>query len=267
MRWLRRASGHNGKVMRLAGQYDVGSRLINRYFRHDPFRSFLILSLVIHLLFLISWPRPRSGRFQDISSITVELVRQKKPSPARRKVPEKHSIPRKKTTVSKTKRILVAKKPAIKKTAIRKKRPAARKNEPDLSQIRRKLAKEKREKAVSQIKNRLAKEKPVRPTAALSVAGSYQLNRYAELLKAKITDNWKLPELLLKEKLTATIAITIDASGRLVSQQPEKMSGNQLFDDSIIKAIARSAPFPRFPPAMSKDQEEFVLTFDPNDKQ
>jgi len=253
--------------MRLSGQHDFSSRFTTRFFRHDPFRSFLILSLAIHLLFLISWPRPRSGRFQDINSIAVQLVQQGKPSPVHKKVPAKKTIPRKKTTISKKKRILVAKKPAVKKSAIRKKRPAARKNKPDLSKIRRKLAREKQEKAVDRIKSRLAREKPIQPVAAHSAAGSYQLNRYAEQLKAWITDHWQLPELLLKEKLTATIAITIDASGKLVRQQPEKMSGNQLFDDSIFKAITRSAPFPSFPPAMNKDQEEFVITFDPNDIQ
>jgi len=253
--------------MRLSGQHDAGNRLINRYFRHDSFRSFLILSLAIHLLFLISWPRPRSGRFQNMSSIAVQLVQPSKPSPVRKKVPAKKTIPRKKTTISKKKRIIVAKKPTVKKSTIRKKRPAARKKKPDLSKIRQKLAREKQEKAVSRIKNRLANEKPIRPPATLSAAGNYQLNLYAEQLKAWITDHWQLPELLLKEKLTATIAITINANGQLINQQPEKMSGNQLFDDSIFKAITRSAPFPPFPPAMNKDQEEFVITFDPNDIQ
>jgi len=252
--------------MRMSGQHHVTSRSTIQFFRHDSLSSFLILSLVIHLLFLISWPRPKSGRFQDISSITVELVQQKKPSPAHKKAPAKKTIPRKKTTISKKKRIIVAKKPTVKKSTIKKPRPAAREKKPDLSKIRQKLAKEKQQKAVSRIKNRLANERPVRP-AALSAAGSYQLNRYAEQLKAWITDHWQLPELLVKEKLTATIAITIDASGKLVRQQPEKMSGNQLFDDSIFKAITRSAPFPPFPPAMNKDQEEFVITFDPNDIQ
>jgi len=69
----------------------------------------------------------------------------------------------------------------------------------------------------------------------------------------------------LKEKLTATISLTIDSTGKLLRQNPEKMSGNRLFDDSILKAIKRAAPFPPFPPAMDKAQEEFVITFDPND--
>jgi len=252
--------------MKLSGQYNFSRQGTSRLFRQDPFHSFLILSLVIHLLFLISWPRPKSGRFQNINSIAVQLVRQSKPSPVHKKAPAKKTIPRKKTTISKKKRIIVAKKPTVKKSTIKKPRPAAREKKPDLSKIRQKLAKEKQQKAVSRIKNRLANERPVRP-AALSAAGSYQLNRYAEQLKAWITDHWQLPELLVKEKLTATIAITIDASGKLVRQQPEKMSGNQLFDDSIFKAITRSAPFPPFPPAMNKDQEEFVITFDPNDIQ
>ena len=126
---------------------------------------------------------------------------------------------------------------------------------------------EEKKKAVSRIKTRLAQNKTANPPAAISAVDNYQLNHYAEQLKAWITDHWQLPELLLKEKLSATVSLTINAAGNLVKQNSEKMSGNRLFDDSILRAIARAAPFPSFPPAMDKTQEEFVITFDPNDIQ
>ncbi len=184
---------------------------------------------------------------------------------ARPAAPARKVIPRKKSVISKKKRIITANKPTVKKSHIKKIKPAARNKKPDLSNIRRKLAKEEEEKAVNRIKTRLARNKTANPPAATSAVGNYQLNRYAEQLKAWITDHWQLPELLLKEKLTATVSLTIDSTGRLVRQNLEKMSGNRLFDDSIIKAIKRAAPFPPFPPAMDKAQEEFVITFDPND--
>jgi colicin import membrane protein len=199
--------------------------------------------------------------------IAVLLINQSPKPSARQAAPAKKTIPQKKSTISKKKRILIAKEPALKKSPIKKSKPAVRSKKPDLSKIRRKLAKEEQEKTVEQIKARLAQNKTANPPAAISAAGNYQLNRYAEQLKAWITDRWKLPELLLKEKLSATVSLTIDAAGNLVKQHPEKMSGNQLFDDSILKAIARAVPFPPFPPAMDKPQEEFVITFDPNDIQ
>jgi len=198
--------------------------------------------------------------------IAVLLINQPRHPPTRRAAPAKKVIPRKKTTISKKKRILIAKKPALKKSII-KKRPAARSKKPDLSKIRRKLAKEEHKKMIDQIKARLARNKTANPPAAMSAVGNNQLNRYAEQLKSWITDHWQLPELLLKEKLSATVSLTINAAGNLVKQHSEKMSGNQLFDDSILKAIARAAPFPPFPPAMDKTQEEFIITFDPNDIQ
>ncbi|NIA20224.1 MAG: TonB family protein, partial [Xanthomonadaceae bacterium] len=155
----------------------------------------------------------------------------------------------------------------VKKSPIKKNKPAARSKKPDLSKIRQKLAKEEEAKAVSRIKARLARNKTANQPAAISAVGNYQLHRYAEQLKAWITDHWQLPELLLQEKLSATVSLTINAAGNLIKQEPGKMSGNQLFDDSILKAISRAVPFPPFPPAMDKAQEEFVITFDPNDIQ
>lgn len=240
---------------------------MTKFFRDEPIRSFLLLSLIVHLFFLISWPRPKNYGHREMDRIAVLLMKQPKQPPTRRTAPAKKVIPRKKSTISKKKQIIVAKKPAVKKSSIKKTKPAARSKKPDLSKIRRKLAKEEQEKTVEQIKARLAQNKTANPPAAISAVGNYQLNRYAEQLKAWITDHWQLPELLLKEKLSATVSLTINAAGNLVKQHPEKMSGNQLFDDSILKAIARAAPFPSFPPAMDKPQEEFVITFDPNDIQ
>jgi len=240
---------------------------MTKFFRDEPIRSFLLLSLIVHLFFLISWPRPKNYGHREMDRIAVLLMKQPKQPPTRRTAPAKKVIPRKKSTISKKKRILIAKKPALEKSVIKKTKPAARSKKPDLSKIRRKLAKEEQEKTVEQIKARLAQNKTANPPAAISAVGNYQLNRYAEQLKAWITDHWQLPELLLKEKLSATVSLTINAAGNLVKQHPEKMSGNQLFDDSILKAIARAAPFPSFPPAMDKPQEEFVITFDPNDIQ
>lgn len=199
--------------------------------------------------------------------MAVLLMNQPKQPPARRAAPAKKVISRKKSAISKKKRIIVAKKPTVKKNSIKKTKPAARSKKPDLSKIRQKLAKEEHEKAVKRIKTRLAQNKTATKPVAISAVGNYQLNRYAQQLKAWITDHWQLPELLLNEKLSATVSLTINATGNLIKQDPEKMSGNQLFDDSILKAIARAAPFPSFPPAMDKTQEEFVITFDPHDIQ
>ena len=267
MRWLLPANSYNGDPVTLSSQNFSGHRSITRFFRDEPIRSFLLLSLVVHLFFLISWPRPRNYGHRDMDRIAVLLMNQPKQPPARQATPAKKVIPRKKSAISKKKRIIVANKPTIKKSPIKKTKPAARNKKPDLSKIRQKLAKEEEKKAVSRIKTRLARNKTANQPVAISAVGNYQLNRYAEQLKAWITDHWQLPELLLQEKLSATVSLTINASGNLVKQKPEKMSGNRLFDDSILRAIARSAPFPSFPPAMDKTQEEFIITFDPHDIQ
>ena len=174
--------------------------------------------------------------------IAVLLMNQPKQPPARQAAPAKKVIPRKKSAISKKKRIIVANKPTIKKSPIKKTKPAARNKKPDLSKIRQKLAKEEEKKAVSRIKTRLARNKTANQPAAISAVGNYQLNRYAEQLKAWITDHWQLPELLLQEKLSATVSLTINASGNLVKQKPEKMSGNRLLIPAASFAANAASP-------------------------
>ena len=43
----------------------------------------------------------------------------------------------------------------------------------------------------------------------------------------------------------------------------EKKSGNSYFDDSVLKAILKSKPFPPFPDIYSPQEEEIVIRFAP----
>jgi TonB family protein len=76
--------------------------------------------------------------------------------------------------------------------------------------------------------------------------------------------NWHLPEHLLNSGLEATICLTIAASGTLLSQTEEQLSGNTIFDHAMRQAINNANPFPPFPAELTIPQEEFVITFNPN---
>jgi outer membrane biosynthesis protein TonB len=43
----------------------------------------------------------------------------------------------------------------------------------------------------------------------------------------------------------------------------EKKSGDPYFDDSVLKAILKSKPFPPFPDIYSPKEEEIVIHFAP----
>ena len=236
---------------------------MRHFFHGDSIVTFLLISLIIHLLFFISWtPRQRAGRF-GTKPVAVQLL----PKPAKINQPTRKNkrITRKKTTVSKKKRIKPAKKVnpiPIRKKTVKKLRPLpARKSA--LATIKKRYAKIRQQTELDKIRNKLAQENQL--TGNRLPAGQARIMLYAEQLKSWITKHWNLPELLAKEKLSATISLTIDAAGNLRRQQIERLSGNQLFDDSIMLAIKRAAPFPPFPASMRQSQEEFVITFEPKD--
>ncbi len=235
---------------------------MRHFFRHDSLGTFLLISLVIHLLFFCSWPgRQRTGAFSP-AQIPVELL-SRQPR-GRRPAARSRPVPRKKAAVSKKKRLKpvprTKTRPAIKK-ARTSKRQAVKKSA--LAAIKKRYARAEQRKELDKIRQKLAEEK--QQEAGAPAAGQARVMLYAEQLKAWITRHWNLPEMLAREKLSATVSLTIDAAGNLLEQKIERLSGNQLFDDSILLAIKRAAPFPPFPPVMHQEREEFVITFEPRD--
>ena len=76
--------------------------------------------------------------------------------------------------------------------------------------------------------------------------------------------NWHLPEHLLNSGLEATISLTIDASGKLLKQSEEQLSDSPIFNHAMRQAVVNASPFPPFPAGLNIPQEEFVVTFNPN---
>jgi TonB family protein len=51
--------------------------------------------------------------------------------------------------------------------------------------------------------------------------------------------------------------------GTVTDIQFEKKSGNPYFDDSVLKAILKSKPFPPFPDIYSPKEDDIVIRFSP----
>ncbi|MBW1645837.1 MAG: TonB C-terminal domain-containing protein [Deltaproteobacteria bacterium] len=236
---------------------------MRRFFRADSFATFLLISAAFHLLFLLGWPHRRRTGLLSSNQIAIQLLARRPHS--RRAAAGKRPVPRKKATVTKKKKIKVAGKaksrPVKKQTAKRRRPPTVKKNA--LATIRKRYARAQQQRELEKIRKKLAAAE--QPAAGATPAGQARVMLYAEQLKALITSNWNLPELLAGKKLSATVSLVIDRAGNLLEQKIERLSGNQLFDDSIMQAIKRAAPFPPFPPVMRQDREEFVITFEPRD--
>jgi protein TonB len=236
----------------------------------------LAISLLLH--FLLFFPLNHLCRqLQPIESglVEVSLI---KPAGKPKKPAKSKPQPVKPTKKHKTKPHLKAKtkkKPLKKRRPkVVKKAPLARKKRPprkhspatnsQLNKIKKKLARQQEEERLAAIRKRLRNE----PSVPISGAQRQNLlATYQQLLKAQLMRHWHLPEPLLKSGLEATVSLTITASGRLVSQQEEKLSGNLIFDNAMRQAIINATPFPPFPAELKLPEEEFVITFNPRELQ
>ncbi|UCG13616.1 MAG: TonB family protein [Deltaproteobacteria bacterium] len=94
---------------------------------------------------------------------------------------------------------------------------------------------------------------------------SQALGLYRGLVNERIENNWAYPERLRAEQamLEAIVVVRARRDGTVFDIQFEKKSGNPYFDDSVLKAILKSKPFPPFPDIYSPKEEEIVIRFSP----
>ena len=94
---------------------------------------------------------------------------------------------------------------------------------------------------------------------------SQALVLYRALVNEKIENNWVLPEQLnhKKNKIEAIVVVRARRDGSIFDINFEKKSGDPYFDDSVLKAILKSKPFPPFPDIYSPKEEEIVIRFSP----
>ena len=199
----------------------------------------------------------------EVKLVAPEAIprHQPKPSPPPAKPSFKRKIKtkiKKKPAALKKQKTVVKESPLAKRRSVPKKKPTPTSNK--LTEIKERLARQREEQTLNDIRQRLRQESS--PAARARQASLTQV--YNNQLKAWLMRNWHLPEHLLNSGLETTISLTIDASGQLLAQSEEKLSGNPIFDHAMRQAIINATPFPPFPAKLKIPQEEFVITFDPN---
>lgn len=129
---------------------------------------------------------------------------------------------------------------ALKKEKPKKSKRADLKNAIDrikaLTEIENEVKKSQKQKVV--IKgNALAKGN------ALSGDPSSDTNAYVGQLQSKLRDNWNLPVWLSKQNLDAKVLLFLDKAGYVNKSIISKSSGDQQFDDYVLKTVRISQPF------------------------
>jgi TonB family protein len=132
------------------------------------------------------------------------------------------------------------------------------------------------EKAISALRQ---KESPTphttpatKPSAAASAPArgnvpqaqvSSRLDEYHAFIQSRVHGNWILPTALWpKDNIETIIEVRILRNGAVERLNFEKRSGNRYFDDSAMKAVQKSIPFPPFPEGMTdSDTDEIGIRF------
>ena len=92
-----------------------------------------------------------------------------------------------------------------------------------------------------------------------------KLGDYYNEIWAKIKKGWTIPENLSvkKEDWETIIILVIDRDGKLQKSWFEKRSGNNLYDQSTVRAIKKADPFPPLPKEWSEKTLEIGIRFHP----
>ncbi|PKN68483.1 MAG: hypothetical protein CVU52_10105 [Deltaproteobacteria bacterium HGW-Deltaproteobacteria-10] len=132
------------------------------------------------------------------------------------------------------------------------------------------------EKAISAIKQKeLAATEPApsslranrgnRPAGTTSGETAAQTNEYANRVSLKVHNNWSIPpELKPRGKIETIIEIKIMRDGSLAYAGFEKRSGNVFYDESAMKAVKKSVPFPPLPGGFPDNIMEIGIRFHPS---
>jgi TonB family protein len=97
--------------------------------------------------------------------------------------------------------------------------------------------------------------RPGQPTAStvsgsnLSVdASDFPFTYYIRQLHAKVSEHWRRPPVVSTEQAAVLIYFEIDREGQVRGQPKIKQSsGNEIYDQSALRAVLESIPFPPLP--------------------
>lgn len=206
---------------------------------------------------------------------TVELVSPPSaPSRPSREVTLKKDIP----VVSKK----AAKKRVAVKTPVVEKRPVKRKEsegpskviESSIEKIRENLSPEaKVARAIEALEAKIGRHADHKENILVGSSQgttsdvALKLRIYYTEVWDKIRNNWALPDGMVRDRkdLQAIVIIRIGSDGKLIHIEFEKKSGDEFFDQSVMKAIRRSDPLPPLPKEYNMGNHEIGIRFNLSD--
>lgn len=146
-------------------------------------------------------------------------------------------------------------------------------NRRDLRRLHEALEEIRKKAALDEIKKRVARRERVEaPSSQISVTPLAPpielesiLNEYYGLVWLKMKESWTIPENLIKEivDLESIIVLIIGRDGKVQKWWFEKKSGNDLYDQSVARAVKKADPLPPIPKEVSENTLEIGIRFYP----
>lgn len=94
--------------------------------------------------------------------------------------------------------------------------------------------------------------------AGRKLAGS-ALEAYRTAALVHMKRNWNIPGVYeFPSELEAVAVVVVDLFGKILSLKIDKSSGNQAFDDLVLKQIKAAEPFPDFPDDSARTQKIYM---------
>lgn len=237
--------------------------------KNNDLTIWFVISLALHILVMSLFSainsKPALKREFYAPTYKVDLVTLDKPKQvppkAKTVIKKKTSPPKAKKVAAKTKKEATPVKKAKPKTLPKKKvkappDPSAKiktlrkKHEEEiaveekLAQVRSKVA-ESRKSAANSDKISTTPKAGVRKVNASNM--EKEIKAYSDLLYEKMHNAWVLPGNADYSGLSTIISVIIGKNGELLKVYIEEGSGNGFFDQSVMRAVEKSVPFPKPP--------------------
>jgi len=113
---------------------------------------------------------------------------------------------------------------------------------------------------------------PEAPTLSPPTSSRSQVDperEYASIVKAKVLEEWTIPENLFKEMvdLETIIVVIIGKDGKIRKYSYDKESGNPQYDELAMRALKKAEPLPPIPKELNEDTIEIGFRFTAEDYQ
>ncbi|MGA1841321.1 MAG: energy transducer TonB [bacterium] len=247
-----------------------------------PMKKALIISIGLHLAGLLGgefflW-RSRLKNNKIIYPIRLIEIAESSPKPKVVKLPPKkqeRTVKQAEKPKPKVVKKKVQQKPLEPKKGVpvKKETPPVKKEQKEVNEEANKQAiKKDEEKKISQAIEEIKRKRAlaVKEKEEYSEESKKFIERQLQIYAAKIyhliKSNWTIQTFSKDmENIEAILVIRLNPNGELADVRLEKTSGFNHYDESIIRAIKKTAPFPPPPLDLKEEELEFEVRFHPDE--